>query len=151
MTFSPGQRRRNVRVVTDFEAPAFLFEQAHPFVARVLDLSVGGVLIQADRRLPLGGAVRLRLQAAEPKLDVTVLGSVVRHCPERSDTVYGLRFGPLPQATQMKILRYVLCEVRRATAPAAGGEHPAASEEHAPQQEQPVAAAAPRLGFHSAL
>jgi c-di-GMP-binding flagellar brake protein YcgR len=150
MTFTPGQQRRNVRVATGLHAPAFLFEEAHPFLARVLDLSVGGALIQADRRLPLGGAVRLRIRGDDPRLDLSVLGTVVRHCPERSATVYGLRFGPLSREAQMEILRYVLCQVRRATVCSGDGQ-PAAEEAEQPPPAQPEPAAAPRLGFYSTI
>jgi hypothetical protein len=117
-----------VRVPTELAAPAFLFDLAHPFVARVLDLSAGGAMIEADRPLPRGGRVRLRLRADDPGLDMAVLAVVVRQCPERGANVCAIRFDELAQPRQVEIVRYVLCEMRRQVAPV----HPAEPARRAP-------------------
>jgi c-di-GMP-binding flagellar brake protein YcgR len=132
--FEPGQRRRNVRATTNVAAPAFHYQLAHPFVARVRDLSLGGALIEADRDLPLGGSVRLRITAEQPSLDVTLLAEVVRRC---EGGAYGLRFEDVGQAEQIQLLRYVLWSVRRAAADGKGaaalpGEVAAAEPAQAP-------------------
>jgi c-di-GMP-binding flagellar brake protein YcgR len=116
VTFHPGQRRRHARVRTKLDAPAFAAELAHPFLARVVDVSAGGVMLLADRRLDVGSALFLRLQAAEPPLDVTVAGVVVRECGEH---IYGVSFRRLEQDAQFQVVRYVLCQLR------VGGEVPA--------------------------
>jgi c-di-GMP-binding flagellar brake protein YcgR len=80
----------------------------------LVDLSAGGAALVATEPAVVGRPVRLAVHSANPEIDITVIGTVVRADARAADGQYrfAVRFVALPDPERVALTRFVLKAAR---------------------------------------
>ena len=83
---------------------------AEEIEAETIDISLGGLLVQASRSVPLGSLLKLKLYLPEMRQPVVRLGSVVRVSPGNQMGIDMRRLGPTEQDALQEFLLPLILE-----------------------------------------
>ncbi|HXE73059.1 MAG TPA: PilZ domain-containing protein [Candidatus Nitrosotenuis sp.] len=109
------QKRKNIRAATSL--PCHMELTSGKTEGRVVNLGVGGALVQSDYELPTGGRILLRIGPWQ-RLPALELGGQVRSgrfVPEGQVWLHGVRFINLSPAQVEVLGRYVITILREST------------------------------------
>jgi PilZ domain len=111
-------KRKYIRVHLDLSVSCSLLDPSgvsdRRLEAILTDLSAGGAKLVATEPIIAGQPMRLTLRSAEPALDITVIGTIVRIDPKSPEGAFpfSVRFATLGDAERVALTRYVLRAAR---------------------------------------
>ncbi len=104
--------RESVRILTKLTVNAKMEKES--FIGNTVDISVRGILLETEKQMDIGSAVKCEFSIPGATTEIMVTGNITRKTDGRVPPIkrYGIKFVDLDHRSEMSIEKYVFKEQR---------------------------------------
>jgi hypothetical protein len=116
---NPKEKRKAPRALVDKMSAIFSTRDGSMVNAGVIDLSVGGALLQSPRNVPAGEAVSVKIILAKDIPSLDCKATVIRSRPGTEPRTFalGIQFSQVPEDHKDRLVKFLSRQLKMAPAP----------------------------------